>query len=97
MNPRLRLLLVGIVLAIVVAAFASFAASPEPDGLERVAENLGFLDRAQDAPYQMLPDYTIPGLGEGPLSTAVAGVVGILVVAAIAVGAGNLLHRRREQ
>lgn len=97
MSLRSRQLLAGIVLALVVAAVAAFAASPAPDGLERVAEDHGFLDRAQDARYRLLTDYTIPGLGDGPLSTAVAGAVGVLVVTGITLGAGALLRRRREQ
>lgn len=97
MTIHRRQLLAGLVLALVVAAFAALAASPAPDGLERVAEDHGFLDRAQDARYRLLPDYTIPGLGDGPLSTAVAGAIGVLVVAGVTFGAGALLRRRRER
>lgn len=97
MTTHRRQLLAGLVLALVVAAFAAFAASPAPDGLERVAEDQGFLERAQDARYELLPDYTIPGLGDGPLSTAVAGAVGVLVVTGMTLGAGALLRRRRKQ
>ncbi|MFA7295604.1 MAG: PDGLE domain-containing protein [Dehalococcoidia bacterium] len=97
MTTRRTLLLTGIAIALLVAAVASFAASPAPDGLERVAEDQGFLERAQDARYELLPDYTIPGLGEGPLSTAAAGAVGVLVVAAATLGAGALLRRRHKQ
>jgi hypothetical protein len=97
MSVHQRQLLAGIVLALVVAGFAAFAASPAPDGLERVAEDHGFLDRAQDARYRLLPDYTIPGLGQGPLSTAVAGAVGVLIVTGVTLGAGALLRRRRGQ
>lgn len=95
-RPR-RLLLIGVLLALVVAVFAAFAASPAPDGLERVAGDLGFLDRAQDARYRVLPDYTIPGLGKGPLSTAAAGAIGILIVTGVTLGAGALLRRRRDR
>ena len=44
-------------------------ASADPDGLERVAEDIGFLEPAQEAPYAILPDYTVPFLGETRLST----------------------------
>jgi cobalt/nickel transport system permease protein len=63
--------------------FISPFASGDPDGLERVAEDLGFLGTGLDAPYQIIPDYTIPFLGETALSTIFAGVVGILVVGLI--------------
>lgn len=101
MTPAQRsLLIVGIAIALVIASASAFLASSEPDGLERVAENHGFLEQAQDAPYQVLPDYTVPGLGDGPASTIAAGIVGVLAVTGLTMGAGALLRRRapaREQ
>ncbi|MGC8855781.1 MAG: energy-coupling factor ABC transporter permease [Anaerolineae bacterium] len=70
---------VGLALAL-LAALLSPLASAYPDGLERVAADAGFLHRAQSMPFQVLPDYTLPLLGPTPLSTIVAGVVGVLVV-----------------
>jgi cobalt/nickel transport system permease protein len=88
---------VGGMLAALIVVLLSPLASADPDGLERVAGNLGFLDRGVDAPYQILPDYTIPFLGETPLSTIVAGVIGALVVAALALGIARLVRRRSAQ
>jgi cobalt/nickel transport system permease protein len=73
----------GLISLIVV--FLSPLASGDPDGLERVAINLGFITTGADAPYNILPDYTLPFLGETALSTILAGVVGILVVGALVV------------
>ena len=89
-----RMLVIGIVIALCIAASSAFLASSHPDGLERVAEDLGFLKSARGPHYQLLPDYTVPGLGDGPLSTIVAGGIGVLLVAGIAIGAGALLRRR---
>ncbi len=94
MTATRRLILGGIVIAILIAASSAFLASSSPDGLERVAEDHGFLDRAQGAPYQVLPDYTVPGLGDGPMSTIAAGAIGVVLVAGVALGAGALLRRR---
>jgi cobalt/nickel transport system permease protein len=69
----------GLGIALVVAVF-SLAASPEPDGLERVAEDSGFLSRALDPVYQLLPDYTIPFVGNELVSGVLAVVLGTLVV-----------------
>jgi cobalt/nickel transport system permease protein len=66
-------------------------ASGDPDGLERVAEDQGFLERAQDPSYNILPDYTIPGL-DGPVSTILSGVVGLLIVFALAYGVTLMLR-----
>jgi cobalt/nickel transport system permease protein len=71
--------IIGLAISLVVAVF-SFAASPDPDGLERVAENTGFLDRAMGPVYEILPDYTIPFIGNELLSGILAVVVGTLIV-----------------
>ena len=63
-----------------VVVFLSPLASADPDGLERVAEDLGFLGAGQSAPYQIIPDYTLPFLGETAFSTILAGVVGVIIV-----------------
>jgi len=67
---------------LLVAIAASFFASSHPDGLEKVAENLGFIESAQErsAP---LPDYSTPGVPEGGLSTATAGIAGVLITLAV--------------
>lgn len=83
----------GLAIAAIIVLAAPFA-SGHPDGLEWVAETTGFLDTAQDAPYSILPDYTIPALGETGLSTIVAGLVGILLVAGVVFLAARLLQRR---
>jgi cobalt/nickel transport system permease protein len=86
--------LAGLAVALAVVLLAPVA-SADPDGLERVAEDIGFLEQATDAPYAVLPDYTIPVLGESGPSTIVAGIVGALVVAGVAVGAGYAARRQR--
>ncbi len=77
-------ILVGIAISLIVVFLAPFA-SADPDGLERVATDLGFLAQGADAPYKVLSDYTIPFLGETGISTVLAGVVGILIVGGLIV------------
>lgn len=70
-------LLVAVGLTIFVAPFAS----PWPDGLESVAERLGF---AQVATVPLLPglapDYAVPGIHSPAAATALAGGVGVVLV-----------------
>jgi cobalt/nickel transport system permease protein len=82
----------GLGLALLVVLLSPWA-SADPDGLERVAENIGFIGQGQEAPYQLLPDYTIPLLGETALSTIIAGAIGAMLVAAMVIGLGRLLNR----
>jgi len=85
---------VGGVLVSLVAVLLSPLASTNPDGLERVAEDMGFLHLGQSAPFQILPDYTVPFLGQTPLSTIVAGAVGALVVLGLMIVIGQSLRKR---
>ena len=84
----------GIIVTLLVVLISPFA-SGFPDGLEWVAEENGFLHTAVSAPFQILPDYTIPALGETGLSTILAGVIGALVVAVIAFGLAHLLRGKK--
>ena len=86
----------GVIVSL-LAVLLSPLASADPDGLERVAEDMGFIQLGQSAPYQILPDYTIPFLGETALSTIVAGAVGALVVLGLVVVLGNMLKRKSNQ
>jgi cobalt/nickel transport system permease protein len=83
-------LLVTVVIATVVAQFAA----PDPDGLERVAEDTGFVDTAEDHALgsSIFADYATSGVGDETLSLAVAGVVGVTVT--LLVGAGLVLAVR---
>ncbi|RIK31921.1 MAG: cobalamin biosynthesis protein CbiM [Anaerolineae bacterium] len=83
----------GVVLSLAVVLLSPLA-SAFPDGLERVAENAGFIELAQASPYEIIPDYTVPFLGETALSTIVAGMIGALVVLGISIMAGKLLQRK---
>lgn len=89
----LRWVAAGLVVALALALISPLA-SPHPDGLERVAENLGFIDVAQDAPYEIVPDYAMPGVSNEALATITAGAGGTIVVFGIAVGFAALSRRR---
>ena len=86
-------ILTGVLITLAVVLLSPFA-SASPDGLERVAEDLGFINIAQSAPYEVIPDYTIPFLGTAPISTIVAGVIGVLVVGVIIMIVGRGMKAR---
>jgi len=79
-----------------LAVLISPLASGNPDGLEKVASDLGFLGSGLDAPYQILPDYTIPFLGDTALSTILAGAVGAVVLIGLVVLLGRNLRRQKS-
>jgi len=85
----------GLVVTLLAVLISPFASS-NPDGLERVATDIGFLDRGLDTTFQILPDYTIPFLGETGLSTVLAGVVGAVVVFGILFLIGRNLRKSKH-
>ena len=90
------LLLVGLVVALLVAGVGSFYASSSPDGLEWSAEEEGFLHTARDsaAADSPLADYGVAGVGDERLSGGLAGVAGVLVTLLLAGGVTFLVRRR---
>jgi hypothetical protein len=88
--------LAGLGIAVLVVVILAPLASPDPDGLERVAEDTGFLGQAQDALFRILPDYTIPGIDDPTVTTIVAGLIGLAIVFGAMWGVGRLLARRRS-
>ena len=84
-------LAVSMAVAILLAPFAS----EFPDGLEKVAETLGFLERGTSNLSSPLSDYQIPGLNGG-ISTAMAGILGTFVTFILAYIIIKILHRKRN-
>ena len=78
----------GVVTALLLAGVASFYASSSPDGLEYVAEKTGFLDTADEHAAQDSPmaDHSAKGVDDPRLAGGLAGIVGALVVLALAGG-----------
>lgn len=72
----------GIVIAMLLA-IASPWASSDPDGLEAVALQLGFLATAEPAPFSIIPAHSFPGL-ESHTATIVAGFIGLVLVFSVA-------------
>jgi cobalt/nickel transport system permease protein len=76
---RRALVLVGLLVALVLAGGVSYWASSAPDGLNKVATDQGFdkgaeEHRLDDSPFA---DYETSGVGDGRLSVGLAGVVGV--------------------
>jgi len=86
---------VGLAIAGVIAALAAAFASGDPDGLDSVAIDQGFEEVGKDPGFEILPEYTIPGI-DGTVSTIIAGVVGIAIVFLLVFLLGRLLARRRK-
>jgi hypothetical protein len=97
--PRRRLgrwwWVAGIAIAAVVVIVLAPLASPDPDGLMRVAEDQGFIGQAQNVVSGLLGGYEIPGIDNAWLSKVIAGLVGVAIVVGLVYLLGRLVARRR--
>jgi cobalt/nickel transport system permease protein len=83
----------GVLISLAVVLLSPLA-SADPDGLERVAGDLGFLNKGVSAPFELIPDYTLPFLENTSLSTILAGMIGLVVVGAVIVLLGQGLKAK---
>lgn len=93
-----RFYLYFFLISLAIAGGLSFYASSHPDGLEKVAEDTGFLDTAKDSAVSDSPlaDYGISGVADERVSVGLSGVIGIFVTAAIAFGTFALIKRMNK-
>ncbi|MFY8197859.1 MAG: PDGLE domain-containing protein [Candidatus Planktophila sp.] len=91
-NP---LVVVGLAVSLVLAAGVSYYASSHPDGFEKSAGEIGFLDTAEDSPLAGSPlaEYGVAGVDNERLSGGLAGVIGVTSTAAISFGIFYALRR----
>ena len=89
---------VALFICLIIAFLLSPFASSSPDGLEKAAERLGFLHLGEVLAWghSLMPGYTIPLLGEKPISGMAAGLVGTLVLFGLGWGLGTVLKRRKS-
>ncbi len=88
----------GLVVSLVLAGFVSFYASSNPDGLEKVAGDIGFIETAKDPATSgsALADYGVAGLENERASVGVAGVIGVAATGVIATGLFMYLGKRKK-
>ncbi len=89
----------GVLVSHVFAAVISQFAVPDPDGLERVAEDTGFIESAEEHTLAdvIFADYATAGISNEALSLAIAGVVGTIVTLLVAAGIFMGLRETRRR
>jgi cobalt/nickel transport system permease protein len=93
----------GLAIAMGIAVFLAPFASEFPDGLEYVGQQLGFLPDEAEASAPLLPapmaDYElrVAGLDHARVATAMAGVVGTLVVFGLSWGMARILPQSKRE
>jgi cobalt/nickel transport protein len=91
-----RFLMVGLLVSLLLAGAVSFYASGSPDGLEKVAEDIGFIDTVEPHAIENSPfaDYGVRGIDDERLSVGLSGVIGVFFTAVVAFGGFMLLARK---
>ena len=94
-NP---LVVSGLVLSLVLAGGVSYYASSQPDGLEKVAGDIGFLDSAKESAVEEGPlaGYGVAGVENERISGGLAGVIGVASTAAVSFGLFYALRRFKK-
>ena len=89
-------LLAGLLASLLLAGIASFYASSSPDGLEKVAEDIGFIDSAKEHANAdgALADYGVKGIENPRFSTGAAGVIGVITTGVVSTGLFMLVRRK---
>jgi cobalt/nickel transport protein len=97
LNNR-KFYIVGFVISLFLAGVVSFYASSSPDGLEKVAGDIGFIETAKDHTNAdgTLADYGVKGIENERASVGVAGVIGVIGTAVVA-GIGFKLISRKPK
>ena len=91
-----NIIFIGLIISVAVAVFISPFASSSPDGLEKVAEDKGFLavSEGKEILKSPMPDYSVSFIKNEKISTSVAGMLGTLLTFAVAFLLGKLIKRR---
>jgi PDGLE domain len=89
-----RFTILALAVAIGLATAASPFASPAPDGLEKVAADHAFAERATVQERSPIPDYAAPGVGDARVATGLAGFAGTLIVFGVGFGVARVARRR---
>lgn len=102
-SRNISFIISGLGAALLIAIFVSPFASSNPDGLDRVSQDLEFGHKAaKDTPANKLPfarifdEYALKGVPE-TIATPIAGLVGTLATFGIAWGVGKLLVKNAPQ
>ena len=89
-------LISGFIASLLLAGVVSFYASSHPDGLEKVAEDIGFIETAKENTNadSRLADYGVKGVDNERLSVGAAGVIGVIATGVISTGLFMLVRRK---
>lgn len=99
MRNNRKFYIAGFVISLFLAGVVSFYASSSPDGLEKVAGDIGFSETAKENANAdgTLADYGVKGVENERASVGIAGVIGVIGTAVVAGIGFKLIARKPKQ
>lgn len=94
MDKKKTLFLLGVVSAFALAMLLIPFASESPDGLERVAEDKGFMNKEALLVPAPVPDYDFKGIRNKKISSVLAGAGGAVIAGFACFGLARMLRKR---
>jgi cobalt/nickel transport protein len=90
--------LISLLVSIGLAGIVSFYASSSPDGLEKVAGDIGFIETAKDHTLDnsALADYGVAGIENERLSVGIAGIVGVIATGVLMYLIVKFISRKKK-
>ena len=94
-----KFLVSGFAVSLFLAGVVSFYASSNPDGLEKVAQDIGFIETAEEHTYAdgALADYGVKGIENERASVGIAGVIGVIGTAIVGGALFNFIARKPKK
>jgi cobalt/nickel transport protein len=91
-------IVIGLIIAGLVAFFLSPLASTLPDGLEKVAHDCGFIAKGELSSIlkSPIPDYAFPGLKNEKLAVSVSGFLGTVIIFVAGFSLAFFLKKRKD-
>jgi len=87
--------LIALLFCLALATISPLASS-SPDGLERVAEDKGFIALAEEAPFEIIADYVFPGIENEAVATILAGWIGTIILFGVVYALAWLVKARKR-
>lgn len=93
-----RLLVIGGLVAVILAGVVSFYASSQPDGLNKVANDHGIANNEEQSATAGSPlaGYSVTGVSNDRLSSGAAGLAGVAVTALVGFGLFHVIKGRQN-
>lgn len=86
----------GIIFAVLLVIILSPFASRHPGGLERIAQDKGFLEKEKAQLPAVMSGYSFPGIKNERLSVVIAGILGIAMVFSAAYLLSILMRKSKK-